>query len=151
MLFHMVLLSMVALITTYFKESDWLLKNFHQSENGSNSYHGEQNRGYHVKEHQKLCQKQVSKVTLHFVWGQPSREQTVTCGLSLNNIGSRWCPSSGRDVKKGVNRGSLGSSEVHWHSRCHLVVSKSYLNIQKIRLSSTKAIDYEMNPESKTF
>ena len=32
MLFHMVpsvLLSMVALITTYFKESDWLLKNLH--------------------------------------------------------------------------------------------------------------------------
>ena len=31
------------------------------------SYHGEQNRAYHVKQHQKLCQKQVSKVTLHFV------------------------------------------------------------------------------------
>ena len=55
--FHMVpsvLLSMVALITTYFKESDWLLKNFHQSKNGSNSYYGEQNRGYHVTEHTKL-------------------------------------------------------------------------------------------------
>ena len=59
MLFHMVpsvLLSMVALITIYFKESDWLLKNFHQSENGSKSYHVEQNRGYHVKEHQKLSE-----------------------------------------------------------------------------------------------
>ena len=46
-----VLLSMVALITTYMKESDWLLKNFHQSENGLKSYHGEQNRGYHMKEY----------------------------------------------------------------------------------------------------
>ena len=72
-----VLLSMVALITTYMKESDWLLKNFHQSENGLKSYHGEQNHGYHVKEHKKLCQKQVSKETLHFVWGQLSRKQTV--------------------------------------------------------------------------
>ena len=37
MLFHMVpsvLLSMAASMTTYFKESDWLLKNLHQSENG---------------------------------------------------------------------------------------------------------------------
>ena len=37
MLFHTVpsvLPYMVASITTYFKESDWLLKNFHQSENG---------------------------------------------------------------------------------------------------------------------
>ena len=49
-----VLLSMVALITTYMKESDWLLKNFHQSENGLQSYHGEHNRGYHLKEHNKL-------------------------------------------------------------------------------------------------
>ena len=44
-----VLLSMVALITTYMKESDWLLKNCHQSENGLQSYHGEQNQGYHLK------------------------------------------------------------------------------------------------------
>ena len=35
------------------KESDWLLKNFHQSENGLQSYHGEQNRGYHLKEQKK--------------------------------------------------------------------------------------------------
>ena len=49
-----VLLSMVALITTYMKESDWLLKNFHQSEKGLQSCHGEQNRGYHLKEHKKV-------------------------------------------------------------------------------------------------
>ena len=73
-----VLLSMVALITTYVKESDWLLKNFHQSENGLQSYHGEQNRGYHLKEHKKLYQKLVSKVMLHFVWGHLSRKQTVS-------------------------------------------------------------------------
>ena len=60
-----VLLSMVALITTYMKESDWLLKNFHQSENGLQSYHGEQNQGYHLKEHKELYKKLVSKVMLH--------------------------------------------------------------------------------------
>ena len=72
-----VLLFMVALIATYFIESDWLLKNLHQSESGSKSYHGKQNWGYHVKEHTKLCQKQLSEVTLHFVWGQLSKKQTV--------------------------------------------------------------------------
>ena len=30
-----------------------------------------------MKEHEKLGQKQVSKVTLHFVWGHFSRKQTV--------------------------------------------------------------------------
>ena len=30
-----------------------------------------------MKEHKKLGLKQVSKVTLHFVWGQLSRKQTV--------------------------------------------------------------------------
>ena len=30
-----------------------------------------------MKEHKKLSQKQVSKVTLHFVWGRLSRKQTV--------------------------------------------------------------------------
>ena len=32
----------------------------------------------HVEEHTKRCQKQVSKVTLHFVLGQLSRKQTVS-------------------------------------------------------------------------
>ena len=58
MLFQVVpwiLLSMVALITTYMKESYcWLLKNFRQSENGLQSHHEEQNRGYQLKEHKKL-------------------------------------------------------------------------------------------------
>ena len=30
-----------------------------------------------VKEHKKLAKKQVSKVTLHFVWGHLLRKQTV--------------------------------------------------------------------------
>ena len=30
-----------------------------------------------MKEHKKLYQKPVSKVTLYFVWGQLSRKQTV--------------------------------------------------------------------------
>ena len=33
---------------------------------------------YHVKEHKKLGQKQVSKVTLHFIWGHLSKNQTVS-------------------------------------------------------------------------
>ena len=34
------------------------------------------NRVY-VKEHEKMYQNLVSKVTLHFVWGNLSRKQTV--------------------------------------------------------------------------
>ena len=52
MLFHMVtsfFFSMAAPITTYFKDFDWLFKNFDQLENGWESYHGEQNQEYHVK------------------------------------------------------------------------------------------------------
>ena len=47
-LFHVVaciLFSMVALITTYFKESDWLLEQFDQSEIGSRSHHGKKLKG----------------------------------------------------------------------------------------------------------
>ena len=47
-------------INRHCKDSYWLLKNFDQSENGWKSYHGKQNRGYHVKEHKKLNQKMVS-------------------------------------------------------------------------------------------
>ena len=100
-----VLLSMVALITTYMKESDWLLKNFHQSENGLKSYHGEQNRGHHVKEHEKLCQKLVSKVTLHFVWGYQLRKQTVehaTCFLCACSHGGSWSKYTQKLNQKGV-------------------------------------------------
>ena len=45
---------------------------------GLKTYHGEQNQGNHVKEPENLGQKQVSKVTLHFVWGHLSRKQTVS-------------------------------------------------------------------------
>ena len=41
------------------------------------SYHGEENASYHVKEHKKLGQKLVSKMTLHFVWGHLSKKQSV--------------------------------------------------------------------------
>ena len=63
--------------TAYFKDSDWLLKNFDQLKNGLKSYHGEQNQGNHVREPEKRGQKQVSKVTLNFVWGRLSRKHTV--------------------------------------------------------------------------
>ena len=49
------------------------------------SCHGEEKACYHVKEHKKLGQKLVSKVTLHFVWGNLWRKQTVliTCFTQL--------------------------------------------------------------------
>ena len=66
MLFHTVpsvLLSMVAPITAYVKESDWLMKNYHQSENGWKSNHREHehSRGYHVKEHKKCVRNRCQK------------------------------------------------------------------------------------------
>ena len=80
MLFHMVasvLLSMVAFSTVFL-----LVKILQQpiriiEISGYWSCHGEENACYHVKEHKKLGQKLVSKVTLHFVWGHFSRKQTV--------------------------------------------------------------------------
>ena len=80
MLFHMVLsvlLSMVAFSTTFL-----LVNTFQQpirifEISGYWSYYGRQNAGYHVKEHRKLYQKQVTKVTLHFVWGHILKKQTV--------------------------------------------------------------------------
>ena len=80
MLFHMVafiLVSMATTLITYFKDSDWLLNSFDQQESGWKSYHGQQNRDFLVKEHEKLYKKKMSKVTLHFVWGHLSRKQTV--------------------------------------------------------------------------
>ena len=41
------------------------------------------NVGYHVKEHKNMCLKLVSKVTLHFVWGQLTRKQTVDIAKPL--------------------------------------------------------------------
>ena len=80
MLFHMVasvLLSMVAFPTTFLlvETLQQPVRSFEIS--GYWSYHGEQNAGYHVKEHIKLYQKHMSKVTLHFVWGHISKKQTV--------------------------------------------------------------------------
>ena len=68
--------SMAAPITAYFKDSDWLLKNFDPIRTWLKKLPWRA-QGYRVKEHEKLVQKQVSKVTLHFVWGHFSRKQTV--------------------------------------------------------------------------
>ena len=80
MLFHMVasvLLSMVAFSTIFLlvKILQQPIRIFEKS--GYWSCHGEENACYHVKEHKKLGQKVVSKVTLHFVWGHLSKKQTV--------------------------------------------------------------------------
>ena len=80
MLFHMVasvLLSMVAFSTIFLlvKILQQPIRIFEIS--GYWSCHGEENACYHVKEHKKLGQKLVSKVTLHFVWGHLPKKQTV--------------------------------------------------------------------------
>ena len=91
MLFHMVasvLLHMVAFSTIFL-----LVKILQQpiriiEISGYWSCHGEENACYHVKEHKKLGQKLVSKVTLHFVWGHLSKKQTVPALLKI--IKSTW-------------------------------------------------------------
>ena len=80
MLFCMVasvLLSMVAFITIFLlvKILQQLIRIFEIS--GYLSCHWEQYAGYPVKEHKKLGQKLVSKVTLHFIWCHLSKKQTV--------------------------------------------------------------------------
>jgi len=72
-----VLLSMIAFSTIFLlvKILQQPIRIFEIS--GYWSCHGEQNAGYPVKEHKKLGQKPVSKVTLHFVWGHLSKKQTV--------------------------------------------------------------------------
>ena len=79
MLFHTVpffFLSMVAQKTSKLRYSDWLLRNFNQSESGYLSYHGEQNWGHHAKEHWKL----VSKKSLHFVESSFWKNNSVVTG-----------------------------------------------------------------------
>ena len=88
-----------SLITTYFKESDWLLKNFHHSENGSNSYHGERKQGYHVREHQELCQK-VVKSGPAFCLG-PRIEKTNSDVKSNTSCRTEW-----------REKGTLSSSQI---------------------------------------
>ena len=58
---------MAAPITAYFKDSDWLLKNFDQLENGLKSYQG--NQGNHVREPEKLGQKTGVKSDLAYCLG----------------------------------------------------------------------------------
>ena len=85
MLFYVVAciwFSMVALITTYLKESDWLLHHFDQSESGSKSYAKPRVTCERVW---KLYQKQVSKVNLYFVCSH-HRKQTVKYEC-VSNVG----------------------------------------------------------------
>ena len=81
-----VLLSMVAFSTIFLlvKILQQPIRIFEIS--GYWSCHGEQNVGYPVKEHKKLGQKPVSKVTLHFVWGHLSKKQTVIRIMSLKRL-----------------------------------------------------------------
>ena len=48
-----------------------------------------------------ITEKKVSKVTLHFVWGQPSRKQTVEVLLSILDIalGERRHRPNGRSER----------------------------------------------------
>ena len=91
-----VLLSMVAFPTTFslFKAFQQPITIFEIS--GYWSYHGEQNAGYHVKEHRKLYQKQVSKVTLHFVWGHISKKQTVEGLIQIYLSRKYFLPSNAK-------------------------------------------------------
>ena len=75
MLFHVVpsdLFSMVAFSTMFLLAEVIQLPIRIVEISGYWSCHGEENACYHVKEHKKLGQKLVSKVTLHFVWGHLS-------------------------------------------------------------------------------
>ena len=76
-------LSMVAQKTSKLRYSDWLLRNFNQSESGYLSYHGEQNGEHHAKEHLKLSWKLVSKNSIHFVCSHHSEKQTVHSGTAI--------------------------------------------------------------------
>ena len=81
MLFHMipsVLLSMVAFFNHFLIGQNSSTANIRIFEiSGYWSCHGEENACYYVKEHKKLGQKLVSKVTLHFVWDHLTRKKTV--------------------------------------------------------------------------
>ena len=74
MLFHMVasvLFSMAALSTAISKILIGCWRIFDQSENGWKSYHGKQNRGYHVKEHKNWTRKWCVINEFTFCLGSP--------------------------------------------------------------------------------
>ena len=86
MFFHLV--ALVLLFMVAFKNHFLLVKILQKpikilEISGYWSCHGEQNAGYHVIEHKNWDQKQVSKMTLHFVWGHFSRKQTVIRKYSI--------------------------------------------------------------------
>ena len=80
---------MAASITTYSEESDWLLKNLHQSEKGLQSYHGEQYQGYHLKEHKKTILETGVKSYVAFCLG-PSIEKANSV-LGKHQISLKFC------------------------------------------------------------
>ena len=70
MLFHVVpsVLPSMAAFSTIFSLAEVIQQPIRIVEIGGYwSCHGEQIEGYHTKEHEKLFQKLVSKVTVHFV------------------------------------------------------------------------------------
>ena len=78
MFFHMLALVLLSMVSTIFLLVKILQQPIKILISGFCSCHREQNACYHVKEHKKLCQKLVSKVTLHFVCCHLSKKQTVT-------------------------------------------------------------------------
>ena len=92
MLFHMVasvLLSMAAL-STIFLLVQILQKPIRIFEIGGYfSCHGDQNAGYHVKEHVKLKKKFVSKVTFNFVWETNSGQPCTARAMGILNFDGR--------------------------------------------------------------
>ena len=58
------------------------------------SLHGEENACYHVKEHKKLGQKLMSKVTLHFVWGSFIGKTNSGRGYSRKTMHFLFLPSA---------------------------------------------------------
>ena len=96
MLFHMVamvLLSMVAFSTIFLlvKILQQPIRIFEISGYWS---HGEENACYHVKEHKKLGQKLMSKVTLHFVWGSFIGKTNSGRGYSRKTMHFLFLPSA---------------------------------------------------------
>ena len=107
LLFQMVpffFLSMGAWRATNTKLSDCGCWNcFNQSGYGWVSYHAEQNEWYHLKEHWKLSQKLVSKVSHHFVEGHLSEKQTVKGWLgSLQQGRQIWQGSTFKSKNDGT-------------------------------------------------
>ena len=105
MLFPMVpsvLLSMVALITTYLKESDWLLKNLHKSESGWKSYHQEgKTEGTMWKSIQNCVRDSCQKWPCILFWANyPENKQCMVISRFWSVL---FCTGSSKSNKTGNN------------------------------------------------